>query len=84
MVSRKPSGISQIGRFGETSPSGSAETVREGCGKNLEASNKEVSDWQWMLNLSELLGAALGKSPRPDSDVTLIAKKAGKTFVLRR
>ena len=57
MVSRKPSGFSEIGRFGETSPSESAETVREGCGKNLEASNKEVSDLLRMLNVFELLEA---------------------------
>jgi len=50
----------------------------------LEESSKEVSDLLRMFNVFELLEAALGKSPRPDSDVALIAKKAGKTFVLRR
>ena len=57
MVSRKPSGFSEIGRFGETSPSGSPEKVREKCGKNLEESTKEVSDLLRMLNVFELLEA---------------------------
>jgi len=38
---------------------------------------KRDSDLLRILNVFELLEAALGKSPRPDSDVALIAKKAG-------